>query len=212
IECKGHRDQPTALTFAPNGQLLSGSRDTTVLAWDTQPPRLAGSVTLESAWNDLAEREAAESFKAEGRFLAAPAETVRDFAEKMKPVEALDPRQVGSLLADLGSNKYAVREAASRALAGFDEQVTPYLEATLKTTESPEVRFRVRRLLEQRRGAALTAERFRQIRAVMVLERIGDGEAKRLLKRWAGGPAGARLTMEAAAALKRLGAESKGNR
>ena len=43
----------------------------------------------------------------------------------------------------------------------------------------------------------------------MVLERIGDGESKNLLKRWAGGPAGARLTMEAAAALKRLEAMSK---
>jgi hypothetical protein len=46
----------------------------------------------------------------------------------------------------------------------------------------------------------------------MVLERIGDGEAKDLLKRWAGSPAGARLTTEAAAALKRLEAVSKADR
>ena len=35
-EYQGHRDQPTALAFSPAGQLLSGSVDTTVLAWDTQ--------------------------------------------------------------------------------------------------------------------------------------------------------------------------------
>ncbi len=35
-EYKGHRDQPTALAFTPAGQLLSGSIDTTVLAWDTR--------------------------------------------------------------------------------------------------------------------------------------------------------------------------------
>jgi hypothetical protein len=46
----------------------------------------------------------------------------------------------------------------------------------------------------------------------MVLERIGDGEAKDVLKRWAGGPVGTRLTTEAAAALKRLEAVSKVNR
>jgi len=211
-EFKGHRDQPTTLTFAPNGQLLSGSRDTTVLAWEIRPPRVAASVTLERAWNDLAKREAAEAIQAEGRFLAASAGTVTYFAENMKPVRALNPRQVRRWLADLDSNKFAAREAASRALAGFDERVTPYLEETLKNADSEEVRARVRRLLEQRRAAAIPAEQLRQIRAVMVLERIGDGEAKRLLQRWAGGPAGARLTREAAAALRRLEAMPKANR
>ncbi len=33
-EFKGHRDRLTTLTFTPEGQLLSGSVDTTVLAWD----------------------------------------------------------------------------------------------------------------------------------------------------------------------------------
>jgi hypothetical protein len=76
----------TALTFDTIGRLLVGGADTTVLAWDTHPPRVAVSVALESAWNDLAAREAGQSFKSEGRFLAAPAETVNLFAEKIKPV------------------------------------------------------------------------------------------------------------------------------
>jgi RNA polymerase sigma factor (sigma-70 family) len=211
-EFKGHRDRPTTLTFAPNGQLLSGSRDTTVLAWDMRPPRVAASVTLERAWSDLAKRESAESFQSEGRFLAAPADAVKFLARQMKPVKALDPGRVKRLLADLDSDEFAVREAASKALAGLDEQATPYLEGTLKSTESPEVRARVTRLLEQRRRDAIPAEQIRQIRAVMVLERMGAGEAKDLLKRWAGGPAGARLTREAAAALKRLEAMTKAKR
>ena len=33
-EFKGHRDRPTTLAFTPGGKLLSGSLDTTVLAWD----------------------------------------------------------------------------------------------------------------------------------------------------------------------------------
>jgi len=44
------------------------------------------------------------------------------------------------------------------------------------------------------------------------MELIGDRESKNLLKRWAGGPVGALLTVEGSAALKRLEAASKANR
>ena len=144
-------------------------------------------------------------FKSEGRFLLAPAETVKLFAEKVKPVETLDPKRIQRLLADLGSDVFAVREAATEALLGLDQQAIPYLEQTLKIAESAEVRLRVKMILEQNRRAAFTSEQLRHIRAVMVLELIGDGESKNLLKRWAGGPVRALLTREAAAAaLKRL--------
>ena len=85
-------------------------------------------------------------------------------------------------------------------------------EAALKSGESLEVRRRVKRILEQKRETPITPEQLRQIRAVMVLERIGDGGSKNLLKRWAGGPVGALLTVEASAALKRLEAVAKANR
>lgn len=194
------------------GQFLSGSPDTTVLAWDLRPPRVADSVTLESVWNALAAREAGESFRSEGRFQSAPADTVKYFAERVKPVEALDPRRVQRLLADLDSAKSAVREAASKTLEGLDQQAIPYLESALKSTKSAEVRARVNRILERRRGTALSSEQLRQIRAVAVLEGIGNGESKNLLKKWADGAAGALLTMEVAAALKRLEAASKTKR
>jgi hypothetical protein len=205
----GHRDGVSTLTFAPGERLLSGSADTTVLAWDLRPPRVADSVSLESAWSALAAREAGESFRSEGRFLSAPADTVRYFAEQVKPPEVLDPRRAQQLLADLESDDFAVREAASHTLEGLDEQATPYLESTLKSTESAEVCKRVSSILERRGGAAIPSEQLRQVRAVAVLELIGDDESKSLLKKWADGPAGALLTIESAAALKRLGAASK---
>lgn len=94
----------------------------------------------------------------------------------------------------------------------MDQQAIPYLEETLKSAESAEVRVQVKKMLEQKQAAAITSEQLRQIRAVMLLELIGDGESKNLLKRWAGGPIGAILTMEASAALKRPEAVSKVNR
>jgi hypothetical protein len=50
----------------------------------------------------------------------------------------------------------------------------------------------------------MTADDLRRLRAVMILEAVADGEALSLLERWAAGPPGARLTIEASAGLKRL--------
>jgi RNA polymerase sigma factor (sigma-70 family) len=204
--------QVTALAFTPGSRLLTGGLDTTVLAWDLRPPRAAASASLESAWNDLAAREARKSFAVEGRFLAAPAQTVKWFAERVEPPKALDPRRVRRLLADLGSDVFAVRETASKALRGLDEQATSYLEAALKRAETLEVRLRLKRILEEKQRAPITSERLRHVRAVMVLERIGDGRSRTLLRRWALGPEGALLTREASLALKRLEAGSKAKR
>jgi RNA polymerase sigma factor (sigma-70 family) len=211
-EFRGDQGRVTALAFTPGGRLLTGGIDTTVLAWNVRPPAPADSVTLEKAWSDLAAKEAGVSFKSEGRFLAAPAEAVKFFADKVKPVEALDPKRIQRLLADLDSNNFATREAATNALVGLDHQVNPYLEKALKSADTLERRSRVRRIIEQRQAAPPTLEQIRQLRAVMILELIRDGDSKRLLKQWASGPAGALLTMEAVAALKRLEAVVNANR
>ena len=62
----------------------------------------------------------------------------------------------------------------------------------------------MRKILDGLRVAPATPHQLRQMRAVRVLELIGDDESKNLLSKWAGGPAGALLTEEASAALKRL--------
>lgn len=200
----GHRDRATALTFAPGGQLLSGGLDTTVLAWDMRPPRVAATVPLERAWNDLTVRDAAAALKAEARFLASPAAAVKLLADKMQPAAPLDPKRMRGLLADLGSDDFDVRETATQAIRGLDRQAIPYLEQALKSADSLEVRRRIERILEPLR-AAISPGDLRQMRAVLVLEVLGDAASKSLLQQWAAGPKGAQLTVEASAALQRLG-------
>jgi RNA polymerase sigma factor (sigma-70 family) len=209
-EFKGHGDQPTTLTFAPNGQLLSGSQDTTVLAWDIRPPRVAVTASLETAWIDLAKQESGEAFKSEGRFLAAPSEAVKFFADKIKPVEPLDANRIQQLLADLDSAKFAERESASRTLGDLGQQAKPYLEEAVKTAKSIEFRARARKILDGLKK--MTPEQIRQMRVVLALERIDDDDGRNLLKKWAGGLKGALLTVEAAAALKRLEGAAKAKR
>ena len=204
IEFKGHRDRPTALAFSPRGQLLSGSVDTTVLAWDLRPPRPAVKVLLDAAWTDLANHESAEAFKAEGCFLAAAPDAIKFLAEKIKPEEPLDKKRVQQLLADLDSDQFAERDAASKALGALGLQVKPYLEEAIKTVKSGEVQDRAKKILEGLQAARATSQQLREMRAVLVLELIGDRESKDLLSKWASGPAAALLTEEATAALKRL--------
>lgn len=203
-ELRGGQGRVTALTFAPNGRLLAGGADTTVLAWDMRPPRVEASVSLEKAWNDLAAKEAGDSFKSEGKFLAAPADAVKLFAEKIKIPVPLDTERAQRWLADLGSEKFAVREAAAKALGELDQQLNPHLDKALKSAQSLEHRLRVQKIIVQRQAAPPTSEQLRRLRAVMILELVGNAESKDLLQKWASGPAGALLTMEASAALLRL--------
>ena len=202
-EFSGHRDQPTALMFTPSGQLLSGSLDTTVLAWNTRPPRSDAPATLDSAWTDLVKRDASIAFKAQGRFLSAPSETIKVFAERIKPADDMSMR-IKQLIAELDSEKYSVRENASKTLGELGEQARPYLEESIKNVKSQEATDRMRKILDDPKEISLTPEQLRQIRAVQVLEWINDATSKDLLKKWAGGFKGALLTGQGKAALKRL--------
>lgn len=201
-EFHGHRDRPTALAFTPAGQLLSGSLDTTVLAWDLRPRQADGSQTLEAAWNNLVKRDAGAAFQSQGRFLAEPEQVVKLLAEKLKPIESVDAARIRRLIADLEDEKFAVRDAASKILSESGSQVQPALEAATKNSTSQELIDRVKKILHEME--TISPGHLRQIRAVEVLEWIASDDAKTLLKQWATGVKGAVLTEEAQVAIGRL--------
>ena len=71
-------------------------------------------------------------------------------------------------------------------------------------TPSLEVRTRLKPLLATAHNPVLPVARRRAVRAVMVLEWIGSETARRVLQRLSAPEDGYRLTIEAAAALRRL--------
>jgi RNA polymerase sigma factor (sigma-70 family) len=209
----GHRGSVLSLAFSPDGTLLaSGSGDRSIVAWDAT--RL--SVPIEAryrpadaaeAWARLADRDAAVGHGAI-RFLAArQAEAGPLFATHIRPVAAADPKAIADALGKLGSEDFAEREAAERALLAAGEGAADQLRAALKASESAEVRRRLARLLAPYGGVALTGDRLRTARAVEATERAGTADAKNLLREWAGGVRGAALTEAARSALARLGGE-----
>jgi len=124
--------------------------------------------------------------------------------KKLQSTPPLDIRQVERLIADLDHEQFDVREGAARELEKLGERAEPALRKALAGKPSLEARRRLEGLLNRVEGGRLSAETVRQIRAVEVLESIGELEAQRVLSKLAAGPPEWRLTQEARAAVRRL--------
>jgi WD40 repeat protein len=201
----------TAAAFTAGGRrLVTGHADGTILVWDTAatppPPAAVTAAQLDGWWADLAANDAARANAAVWSLAAAPERAVPLLAERVRPDATAPAEQMRKLIADLDSPRFAVREAAQKALAELGEAAVPSLRAALVGNPSPEVRQRLLAILD-RPSLPSTPEGRRHLRAVQVLEVTGTPEAAQVLERWAGGTMPA-LAREAREALERL----RGNR
>jgi hypothetical protein len=128
-------------------------------------------------------------------------------SRRLQPVAALDPKRIATLIADLDSNDFQVRQKADTELEKAGRQVAPALRQALAKQPSREAGRRLKVVIEHvERLPFASADTLRAIRAQEVLEQIGTAEAIGVLRRIAAGAAGAAETEDARAALKRLGA------
>ncbi len=208
----GHAGGVTSLCFSPDGRTLaSGGNDTTSILWRV-PDRSATELKedrplkveeLADLWTGLG-GEAAEAHRRMARLLAVPAQAVRLFHERLKPVVPADPERVAALVKKLDSDQFNDREAAARELKEFADAAEPLLPKRLKDNLPAETRRRLEAILDDLGPSGLSPERLRALRAIEVLERIADRDARDLLKQLAEGAAGAWLTEEARGAMQRL--------
>ncbi len=127
-------------------------------------------------------------------------------SRRLEPAQAPSRRQVVALVGNLSSSNYRIRNAAYQRLSGFGASIRELLQARIHQTANPEARKRLGYLIEQSRSLApRNDEEWRTLRAIRVLERRADPQAKRVLARLAGGAQGARSTRWARSALARLG-------
>jgi hypothetical protein len=108
------------------------------------------------------------------------------------------------LLAKLSSDDFNTRKKAMRELLRLGEAAEDALRKALEKKPDFELHQRMERLLAVLAGAAIWPDRVREVRAVEVLERIGNRQARQVLRALAGGMAEARLTLDAQRALRRL--------
>jgi hypothetical protein len=196
---------PRELIFTRDGRGIIASAGPAPILWSLIPkdlPDLGGSA--DALWEALGSDDAAAAYRLQWALVADPKTAVRLAADRVRPAELVLPRaRFDRLVAGLDSPEFAHRERAERDLTRAGITIpAAWLRQALTAPGSEEVQARLRRVLA-RREAPCPAQR-RLERAVQVLELAGTPEAAALLKEWAGGPAGAALTDEAAAALKRF--------
>jgi RNA polymerase sigma factor (sigma-70 family) len=198
----------TSLAFSPDGRrLVSGLSDSTLLVWDVArqavKPKELDAAGVALAWTDLA-GDSGKAFAARGTLADSPEKAVTLLKEHLKPSRAADAQRLRKLIADLDSERFAVRETARKGLEELGDLAEPALRETLKQKPSLELRQQVKGLLEKLRGPVTRPEMLQALRAVAVLEDVGTPAARSVLERLATGADEARLTREAKTSLKRL--------
>jgi WD40 repeat protein len=212
----GHAGAVTTLRFVSGTQLLSASTDGTAILWDiarmpkpANPPQRIVIRDLDRDWANLATAKGQDVLAIFDGMASKPDETVRLLRSHLKPATAADSKLVAYLITDLGNAKYEVRERAYRQLVQFGEQVEQALRESAAKPNNAEVKKRIDALLKAIAVPPPDPERIRQLRAVELLERTGTAEARELLNTLARGDSAARITKDAAAALKRLPLKSR---
>jgi WD40 repeat protein len=194
------------VSFAPSGWQIAAFNleDYSILLWDigtlfrSLPAPRPGAQTAATLWDDLAHRDAAVAHRSLWRLAVLPG--MEEFLDRR--LLLLPPDSLKRHLADLGSDDFATRQRAERAIAKIGAAASPALEAALAKTEDLEMRTRLERLLKPLDLDGTGALRLH--RAVLALEARGTPAARKLLGRLAAGIPGARLTEQAKKAVARL--------
>jgi hypothetical protein len=128
--------------------------------------------------------------------------------QRLRRAPRLNAERLAGLIADLDSKRFAARQQATAALEELREMALPALRRALAGKPSLECRRRLELLVQTAEAPLSPGEPLRRLRALVVLERIGEERARGVLRTLAGGEPEARLTQEARAALERLGRRS----
>jgi WD40 repeat protein len=203
----GSSGRAQCLAVAPDGQIAAtGHVDGTALLWDLSSvwkavpaPRPART---EDCWTALAGGDAHAAYEAIDALAVTPGPALALLRPRLQPVP-VSSAWLRQRIADLDSDEFATREAASRALEKVGEVAETELRRALAREPGLEHRTRLERLLAAP-WPAPTSEEVRHLRALIVLERIGTAEARAVLRSLAEGAEGARLVRDAKAALTRL--------
>jgi RNA polymerase sigma factor (sigma-70 family) len=204
-QLRGHEFWVLRLVFDPDGRTLAtGGYDGTSLLWSLRPkldPLPAAGVW--PLWEALLGPDAASAYRAAWTMAEHPEASVAYLKKHLRSVTPpIDRDRLRQWLADLDSDAFDKREAASRELAKLGGAAEPAIRAARAKATSPEARRRLEALLRDMK-VELTGEALRQSRAVGVLELMANREAVELLRNLAKGPEEDPLRRAAEAALER---------
>jgi WD40 repeat protein len=208
----GHLGSVTYVAFTADGRkFLTGGTDGTVLVWDalalprSKPPapRKLSVAELTALWDDLATNDARKAYQAIATLTGGGKQSISFLEERLQPVKFLTAAELAPLVAALDDKTYAVRAKATAVLETQGEPAAKLLRKALMDGMTLEKRRRVEWLLGKLESFTPPPKDLRTLRALAVLERIGNDQARKLIDALAGGSPEARLTQQARAVLAR---------
>ena len=180
-QLRGHRGPITSLAFSPNGRILmSGGSDTSVLMWP-----LAGypinakqkefdPKALVQAWNDLAAEDATKAYRAMSLLASSPGKTVPFLRERLQLLGTEPDKTVVNLIADLGSDRFAVRDNAAKKLLKLHDCAEPLLRRIVTDKNPPDLEVWLVRILTQLDRAPISSDCRRAKRLIETLELLDE--------------------------------------
>ncbi len=220
-EFPGHQGRIKGLLFSPDGRLLaSGGADHTILLWDLRPERLwrdkrdtapipkPDADELTRCWITLAKENPPRAHEAMAVLLAHPGVSLPLLDRHLQAVPPVPAERLQTLIKDLESNAFNVRDRAKQELKKLNRAAEAALRQGLAKKPALDVQRSLEQLLEEIRSDEVglpPGDRLRTLRAIRVLEALGTPEARKILERLAGGTPEVGPTQQARAALKRLG-------
>lgn len=191
--------------------LLAAMPSASFAAGDAKAPEKLTVASVEKIWAELGRHDDEGCLLALDhveRLAKAPDLVVPFLSERLKPAPTVDTSGIARLIVELDSNDFATRDKAFKALAPFGSKALPLLERKLQDKEiSLEMQNSLKRLIQAANGSegrGLSADDFRAVRGIQVLEEIGTPAARAILDRLAKGDDGSAVTEAAQRALRGL--------
>ncbi len=204
--------QPYTFDVSPDGKHFTASFWGSVGIWKVPQRKVAkvarpkvSDETMTKLWAVLLGKEAKPALRAVQTLARDPKRSLPFLRKKLEPTTKL---QVERWLKDLNDDDFHVRAKADAELRAVASTFASKIQKAASEAQSAEGRKRLDSILAQAKKQRHPLQKpgtLRRLRVIAILERIGNDDAKAMLRRFARGTDDSPETIHARRALHRLG-------
>jgi hypothetical protein len=205
---EGHERAVRSAFLSSTGQVVvSASDDGTVRFWGIWrlgEGHQGGRQELDSLWEDLGDDDGPKVYQTLCQFLDSSIPSLRFLKSALPGAARVDTEEIRKLIRDLDDDRFSVRQRATTRLLELGALVDRPLLNALADEPSIESGRRLRRLVAKFELPTTAPAQLRVQRGLFILERIGNSEARAVVKQLATGEVDNWVRREATASLARM--------